>query len=104
MRNSTQVTFFGATIVVLLLSVVIVYGQSSQNDGIPNTWKIQHGLSTLDPSVTDQIAPGSTLTWLQVYQNSTNLASLPLAYFRASSSTVIAGSSNATVQIAFTKP
>jgi len=77
---------------------------SLANDGLPDGWKLQHGLNPLGPSQANQIAPGSILNWLQVYQSSTNLAALPLAYFPASSATVVAGSSNVTVQVDFTKP
>ena len=76
---------------------------SLANDGLPDGWKLQHGLNPLGPSPANQFASGSILTWLQVYQSQTNLAALPLAYFPTQSSTVVA-SSNVTVQVAFTKP
>lgn len=72
-------------------------------DGIPDGWKLQHGLSPFGPSPANQLATGSILTWLQVYQTATNLAALPLAYFPSTSATVVANSSNVTVQVAFTK-
>jgi hypothetical protein len=77
---------------------------SLANDGLPDGWKLQHGLSPFGPSPANQLASGSVRTWLQVYRASTNLAALPLAYFPSSSSTVVVGSSNATVQVDFTKP
>jgi len=44
---------------------------------------------------------GDTRTWLQIYKAE---AGLPLAYFPVSSTTVVAGATNVTLQIAFTKP
>ncbi len=47
---------------------------------------------------------GDVRTWLQIYQSQTNLAALPLAYFPASSYTVVANSANVSVPVSFTKP
>jgi hypothetical protein len=77
---------------------------SLANDGLPDAWKLQHGLNPIGPSPTNQIASGSVLTWLQLYKSETNLAALPLAYFPVSTSTFVVGSTNAAVQVAFTKP
>jgi hypothetical protein len=73
-------------------------------DGIPDGWKLQNGLDPFDPSVTNQVPFGDTQTWLQVYQTTTSLAALPLAYFPTPSTTVVVGATNVTVQVAFTKP
>lgn len=73
-------------------------------DGIPDGWKLQHGLSVFGPSVANQVPLGDTRTWLQISKDDITLSMLPAAYFLQSSNTVIAGSSNVTLQVAFTKP
>jgi hypothetical protein len=73
-------------------------------DGIPDAWKLQHGISPLEPNVANQIPLGDTRTWLQIYQADAQSAQLPLAYFPQTGVTVVAGNSNLTVQVAFTKP
>jgi hypothetical protein len=77
---------------------------SLANDSLPDGWKLLHGLDPLGPSPANWPARGSVLTWLQLYQSETAVSALPLAYFPTSSATVVAGSSNVTVQVAFTKP
>jgi hypothetical protein len=77
---------------------------SVQHDGIPDSWKLQHGLNPLVSGVANELATGYATTWLQVYELQTNLAALPLAYFPSSSTTVVVGSSNAVIPVAFTKP
>ena len=77
---------------------------STANDGLPDGWKLRHGLDPLGPSQANQIATGYVLAWLQLYGWETNQAALPLAYFPVSSTTVVAGSTNVTIQAAFTKP
>lgn len=72
---------------------------SLNGDGIPDGWKLQHGINPLEPGVTNQIPFGDTRTWLQIYQ-----AEPPLAYFPQTSTTVVVGTSNVTVQVYFTKP
>ncbi len=42
---------------------------SYDHDGIPDSWKLQYGINPIGPSVANQIAPGQTLTWLQLYQS-----------------------------------
>ena len=42
-------------------------------DGIPDGWKLQHGLNPFGPSVANQLATGYALTWLQVYQQQARL-------------------------------
>ncbi len=70
-------------------------------DGIADGWKLQNGLDPFGPSVANQVPFGDTRTWLQIYQA---VAGLPLAYFPVSSTTVVAGASNATLQVAFSQP
>jgi hypothetical protein len=77
---------------------------SLQNDGIPDVWKLQSGLSPFLPGVAGEQATGSTATWLQIYQSQTALESLPIAYFPSSRVTVVAGASAVSIPIAFTKP
>jgi hypothetical protein len=77
---------------------------STANDGVPDGWKLQHGLDPLGPSQANQIATGYVMTWLQLYEWDTEQAAMPLAYFPTASSTVLVGSSNATVQVAFSRP
>lgn len=73
-------------------------------DGIADGFKLENGLNPFGPSVANQIAPGYDITWLQVYQYQGSLTALPLAYFPTNTSTVLIGSSKATIQVAFTKP
>ncbi len=77
---------------------------SYEHDGIGDGWKLLHGLNPFVPGVANELATGYATTWLQVYETQTNLAALPLAYFPNSSSTVVVGSSNTSIQVAFTKP
>ncbi len=72
-------------------------------DPIPDAWKLQHGLSILDPTVVNQLAPGDTRTWYQIYTNDLVLAQLPLAYFSQASSTISADATNISVQVDFSK-
>jgi len=89
---------------ITALQVPLTSTNSFQNDGIPDGWKLQHGLNPFSSGITNQYAPGYVSTWQQVYQQQTNLAALPAAYFPSPSSTVLIGSSNAIVSVAFTKP
>jgi hypothetical protein len=73
-------------------------------DGIPDSWKLQHGLNVFGPSVAGQIPFGDTRTWLQIYQADYAASQLPLAYFPQTSLTNLVGGSNISVQVTFTKP
>jgi len=77
---------------------------SYERDGIPDGWKLLHGVNPLIPGVASELATGYATTWLQVYKLQTNLAALPLVYFPSSSSTVVVGSPSTSIQVAFTKP
>jgi hypothetical protein len=77
---------------------------SYEQDGVADGWKLQHGLNPLVSGVANELATGYATTWLQVYKTQTNLAALPLAYFPNSSSTVVVGSTNTSIQVAFSKP
>jgi hypothetical protein len=66
---------------------------------IPDAWKLLHGLNIFDANLLNQLAPGDTRTWLQVYQNQ----QLPIAYFLETSSSVLADATNTTVQIGFSR-
>lgn len=73
-------------------------------DGIPDGWKLQHGLNPFVPGLADELANGYETTWQEVYKSQTNLAALPLAYFPSSSATVVVGASSASIPVAFSKP
>ena len=73
-------------------------------DGIPDGFKLQHGLPVFGPSQANVTPLGDTRTWLQIYAAQTNLAALSVAYFPAASYSVLVGSSNVTVPVSFTKP
>jgi hypothetical protein len=73
-------------------------------DGIADGFKLQHSLPVFGPSEATVVPLGDVRTWLQIYQSQTNLAALPLAYFPASSYTVVANSASVTVPVSFTKP
>jgi len=73
-------------------------------DGIPDGWKLLHGLNPLGPSVANLPPWGTTNTWRQLYSNDVQYANLPVAYFPQTQATVIAGSSNVSVQVYFSKP
>ena len=63
-----------------------------------------HGLNPLGPSVANRFKLGTGLTWLQYYRLYPSTDPPPLAYFPNTASTVLVGSSNATLQVAFTGP
>jgi hypothetical protein len=73
-------------------------------DGIPDGFKLLHGLPVFGPSQANAIPLGDVRTWLQIYEAQSNLAALPLAYFPAASYSVLVGSSNVLVPVSFTKP
>jgi hypothetical protein len=73
-------------------------------DGIPDGWKLQHGLNVFGPSVAGQVPFGDKRAWSQIYQADAAAASLPLAFFPQTSVTNLAGSSNVTLQVSFTEP
>jgi hypothetical protein len=95
---SAQAVFFR------LEEIPLTSTNSVLGDPVPDAWKLQQGLSIFNPTILNQSPPGDTRTWYQIYTNSLGLAQLPLAYFPAASSTVIAGSTEADVPVSFSKP
>jgi len=73
-------------------------------DGIADGFKLQNGLPVFGPSYATKVPLGDTRTWLQIYRTETNVAALPLAYFPVLTNTVLVGSSNVIVPVAFNKP
>jgi hypothetical protein len=73
-------------------------------DGIPDGFKLLHGLPVFGPSQANAVPLGSTNTWLGIYRRQTNLAALPLAFFPFPTTNVLVGTSNVSILVALTRP
>ena len=74
------------------------------SDGVPDGWKLLNGLSPLTPGLITNAAFGYSTSWGWVYSNQMHLASLPVAYFPNSTTTVVIGETNVSVPVSLTKP
>jgi hypothetical protein len=73
-------------------------------DGIPDGFKLLHGLPVFGPSEANLVPLGDTRTWLEIYNWTADQEALPVAQFGAPSYTVVAGSGAFSVPVQFTKP
>ena len=103
-QNFTYSTTGAAAMFFRVEQIPLTSGANYLADGIPDGWKLQHGVDPLDPNAVHGIPLGDIRTWLQIYQAEYTNSLLPMAYFPTASTTVIFGASNVSVPILFSKP